>query len=131
MVKVCRDILLVVVARPRIDLVVHVLNFFMFKQLEVKAGSDRCTRASFFKRLCWSLYALEQGVWPTHDEHKVKYAKGTPEGNRAGKYLADGYVAHMFAVLGGLDQHAYHGLNSSGAADPCLDCKANLKGYGD
>ena len=108
--------------------------FFMFKQLMV-ANAIRNTSDTFFRRLCWSLYWLYRGKWPTHyiddDGNLQQYGRYTIDGQRAGTFLAEEFFGAMFLLKGDLEQFANTlKLEHFGSNDPCFCCRANCLNVG-
>lgn len=87
------------------------------------------TLEHFWKVLSWSFFWLQQGKWPTRDWTGTPYPPHTPEGQRAGSWLAEGFCATIFAVMGDLDYLAktLH-LPRSTSTNPCCLCKCTLNG---
>ena len=86
------------------------------------------TRGAIWRRLCWSLYWLSQGVWPTSDEFKRLFSKTyrPKDFARAGKPLAGGYFAILWVLRGDLEyMHETLGLNYFASRSPCFCCEAN------
>lgn len=91
--------------------------------------SDTGTLAYFWKILAWSFFWLLQGTWPTHDWQGNQYGPDTAEGQKAGTYLANGYFAIIWALMGDLDYLAktLH-LPRSTSHNPCSLCRCTLNG---
>ena len=75
----------------------------------------------FHKLLCWSLKALWEGRWPTHD------ADGKPlRDGRAGTWLAGGFYAVPWYWLGDLEHWAkVYKLPHFSSNKPCVCCPAD------
>ena len=58
------------------------------------------TMAAFWQVLNWSLGALYQGKYPTHDPWGQAYSAHSSEGQLAGKYLAGGFRGVLWVLKG-------------------------------
>jgi hypothetical protein len=97
------------------------LIFLIYGNLVYKLDDLRNANKVFSKTLCWSLYWLGLGVWPTRDENNRPIADG-----RAGTQLADGYYGALWGIRGDLDHmFKFFGFPSSSALSPCGLCQAN------
>ena len=82
--------------------------------------------ASFWKRLRWSLYWLAVGRWPARDWEERAWPEGSPQHQKKGSYLADGWYAVLWAIQGDLEHMASaFGLSWPTSAQPCVCCRAN------
>ena len=87
------------------------------------------TLPAFFRVLAWSFFWLQQGRWPTQDWQGNPYPLSTVEGQRAGKLLANGFYATIWAVMGDLDYLSKTlQLPRSTSHHPCTLCKCTLNG---
>jgi hypothetical protein len=87
------------------------------------------TLAVFWKVLSWSFFWLQQGVWPKTDWLGNHYPLDSVEGQRAGTFLAGGYYATLWAVMGDLDYLAKTlKLPRSTSSNPCSLCRCTLHG---
>ncbi|CAJ1345031.1 unnamed protein product [Effrenium voratum] len=83
------------------------------------------TLHEFFAILRWSLDSLFSGVWPSEDW----YSPSSREGRRAGTFLANGYRAVLWAIIGDLDYlAAVFGFPRHNAAKPCALCNCSTSG---
>lgn len=83
--------------------------------------------AAFWKVLCWSLYWLFVGKWPTRDPDGHAWPAGSDNARKAGQPLAGGYRATLFCLRADLEHLSKaFGLQHSGSAQPCCLCKANM-----
>ena len=87
------------------------------------------TLPTFFRVLAWSFFWLQQGRWPTQDWQGNPYPRSTVEGQRAGKLLANGFYATIWAVMGDLDYlNKTLQLPRSTSHHPCTLCRCTLNG---
>ena len=95
----------------------------------VSKADGRDTMDEFFKVLKWSLEAMYEGKWPTHNHKGCLIHPRSQHGKRAGQDLADGYFGIMFGSLGDLDYFAADlGLPRHSANSPCPLCRATTHG---
>ena len=82
------------------------------------------------KILKWSFLALYNGRWPYKDYNDVPYNENSPEGLKAGHFLADGFCGRLFAIMGDLDYFSKDlGLPQHNKAEnPCLRCYCSNTG---
>ena len=108
-------------------------SFFLWGVFEqiLKHGPGG-TLEVFFQILSWSFTALYRGTFPESDWQGNKYAVGSVEEQRAGKWLANGYCGALVAIQGDLDLFAGSlqlprwNLKAGG----CSVCKACQEGIG-
>ena len=76
------------------------------------------TPAAFWRRLAWSLRALQCGVWPSTN------SKGQPlHDPRAGQPLADGHCGILICIQADLAFHpSWLGLPAHNSLEPCQLC---------
>ena len=76
------------------------------------------TPAAFWRRLAWSLRALQSGVWPSTN------SKGQPLHDlRAGQPLADGHCGILICIQADLAFHpSWLGLPAHNSLEPCQLC---------
>ncbi|CAE7801472.1 unnamed protein product [Symbiodinium sp. CCMP2592] len=87
------------------------------------------TNDDLWSLLLWSFEALWSGVFPKKDWRGYDFDPHSPEGQRAGQYLADGYRAVLVASCGDLDYMAqFQGLPRWNSNSPCCLCQCQKKG---
>ena len=87
------------------------------------------TLENFMEILKWSFYWLWQGKWPTHDHKGKKYSASSEEGKKANTWLAGGFYAVVWAIMGDLDYYAATlKLPHYGAKSPCALCRCTIHG---
>ena len=95
-----------------------------------KQGKDlSATAHHFLTILQWSFEALFNGCWPEKDYLGQPYDPTSVSGRRAGKPLAGGYFATLWAVVGDLDYFASMlDVPRSTAVQPCSRCRCSKWG---
>ena len=94
-----------------------------------KLLEEEVTLHVFWKVISWSFFWLQQGKWPTTDWNGNSYPVNSIEGQRAGSFLAGGYYAIIWAVMGDLDYLCKTLLlPRSTSSQPCCLCKCTLNG---
>lgn len=107
------------------EAVLWIWGVFLKAMLQGAGG----TLERFMKILKWSFYWLWLGKWPTHDYEGKKYPLSSEEGKKANTWLADGYYAVLWALMGDLDYFYYTlGLPRYSASSPCCLCKCTIHG---
>ena len=99
------------------------LIWFCFGHLAKKSGFSQ-TWPAFWRKLCRSLQALWQGVWPDVD------MEGNPD-PRGGEPLAGGYCGIIYVRRGDLEFMAsqFH-LRHTSSSKPCCLCECSNYGPG-
>ena len=79
----------------------------IFEDSKVKPGESGNvdTMSEIWRIIAWSLQALYEGKWPTHNHHGTPYnaIDHASEFALAGKHLADGYFGVVWGVKGDLE----------------------------
>ena len=102
-------------------------NFLIFAFWAVLSSTDPGfdTYDEYWIATCWSFEAMLTGYWPYEDHKRRKYEPYSYLGKLAGKALAGGYYAALWAKLGDLDYYAaMMKLRHYGANIPCSWCGA-------
>ena len=100
-------------------------------QLHIWSFFDECsgptTLDEFFTILSWSLAALQTGKWPETNHLGQPYNPDSDEGRLAGTWLAEGYAAIVWSLVGDLEY-----MNSvlklphyANKTNPCALCKCS------
>lgn len=90
-------------------------------------GYDDETDEEIWKALIWSLNAMYEGRWPTHDWKGVKYDAESPEGQRANTFLAGGYRVVIWLLKGDIDYYAKSlWLKHYSSLDFCDYCNSTI-----
>ena len=101
-------------------------SLFLILGMHVSLCCDH-TYDEIWKIICWSLLALYHGKWPKKHWGDSVYHPNSLEGKRAGKNLAGGYFATVWAILQDLDNMASNmKLRRYSQTMPCNWCDANL-----
>ena len=81
------------------------------------------TMDQVWRVIVWSLKALHNGKWPSHDHNGVRYKAGSADAQMAGKPLAEGFFGVLWLLKGDLDYFAkVLGLRNYGSNTPCDLC---------
>ena len=88
------------------------------------------TMDCFWQILKWSFGAMYLGVWPSKDWRGQRFDPNSPQGQKAGKQLAGGYIGVLLQLCGDLDYfQKWIGLPvSTTHARPCGLCRATFAG---
>ena len=90
---------------------------------------NKHTNEDFFAMLLWSLECLFSGRWPDRDWRGYTVEASSPEGRRAGSWLADGWRAILVASCGDLDYMSqFQGLPRWNSNSPCCLCQCQKRG---
>ena len=100
-------------------------------QLHIWSCFDECcgptTFDEFFTVLSWSFAALQKGKWPESNHLGQKYPADSNEGKLAGTFLADGFCAIVWSLVGDLEY-----MNSvlklphyANKTNPCALCRCS------
>ena len=90
------------------------------------AGTLDC----FFQIMQWSFSSLQSGKFPEHRWDGTPFEAGTWEARMSGKYLANGFCAHLASIQGDLDffAAALSLPRWSLKAGGCPSCQCTLEG---
>ena len=103
----------------------------VFEKFVAPSSSNKPgTMHTFWSLLRWSFEALWTGRWPTHDFRGIPYDPNTPEGAKAGSWLAGGYCAALVQFCGDLDYFSkWLGVPvSTNHSKPCCQCRCTFAG---
>ena len=101
------------------------LIYLFFWHLIVPAGNMDLYK-KFTKVLCWSLGALFDGKWPGADADGRPWEQGSPQAERAGKPLANGFFCCVYLLKGDLEfMSKAFGLEWASSNSPCSLCRCN------
>ena len=90
---------------------------------------NKHTNEAFFAMLLWSLECLFSGRWPDRDWRGYTFETSSPEGRRAGQWLADGWRGILVASCGDLDYMSqFQGLPRWNSNSPCCLCQCQKRG---
>ena len=113
-----------VLARGPTEAINFCISFFFVCMAVSDRGRD--TFDTMWKHIAWSLLALYNGYWPTHDADGDEYTHGFFK-EMAGEPLAGGYFGVMWILRNDLDAmfKRFHEANYNSNANPCNLCGAN------
>ena len=104
----------------------RVFMIFLLHSLLAVKNATRNTMQVFWIHLVWSFGVLQTGKWPHKDAKGRAYPSGSPEADRAGTFLAGGWTATLWLLLGDLEHFALsYDLEHYASNSPCFLCKAN------
>lgn len=88
------------------------------------------TMQIFWKLMQWSFDIMMSGKWPHHDWRGVPYPRQSPEGQRAGSWLAGGYRGALVQVAGDCDFFSkwLQTPQVTNHQKPCVLCKCSYRG---
>ena len=106
------------------------LKQYLFGLFNTMKTADTMTPA--WEEICWSLEALEEGVWPRGPSEGGTCASTSAEGVLAGTALAGGFFCILYLLIGDSPHFAEcFGLRRHNAYNPCDFCPVHNQVGGD
>lgn len=112
----------------------NILIWGVFEKFRLPDGHDGDnslgTMQFFWKIMQWSFDNMMNGKWPHRDWRGVPYSRQSPEGRRAGSWLAGGYRGALVQVAGDCDFFTkwLQTPQVTNHQKPCVLCTCSYRG---